>query len=138
MAQFYNRARVGLILSEKEGACFASMEYLLCGLPVVSTPSIGGRDVFWDDRFVIVCDPTPEAVAGAVQEIKRRNIDPQLVRAATLEKVEEHRNVLRRFLPPEAAGFQCPWEPGSHGPTTFFNLRRLGKALRTGSLLDLP
>ncbi len=36
------RAKVGLLLSEEEGACYASLEYLLCGLPVVSTPSRGG------------------------------------------------------------------------------------------------
>ena len=138
MVEFYNRARVGLILSEREGACFASMEYLLCGLPVVSTPSIGGRDVFWDDRFVIVCEPAPEAVAEAVRELKRRNIDPQLVRDATLEKVKTHRETLRRFLPPEAAGFECPWTPGSHGPFTFFNLRTLGRILRAGKPADLP
>ena len=39
-----NRARVGLCLSAREGAMFASMEYLLSGLPIVTTPSMGGRD----------------------------------------------------------------------------------------------
>lgn len=41
-----NRGEVGLALSELEGACWASTEYLLCGLPVVSTPCSGGREVW--------------------------------------------------------------------------------------------
>jgi hypothetical protein len=39
-----NQARVGLCLSAYEGCMRASAEYLLCGLPIVSTPNIGGRD----------------------------------------------------------------------------------------------
>jgi glycosyltransferase involved in cell wall biosynthesis len=135
MVGFYNEARVGLILSEREGAVFASMEYLLCGLPVVSTPSTGGRDVFWDDRFVIVCEPNPEAVAEAVQELKLRNIDPQLIRNATLEQVEKHRDVLREFLAPAVKTFECPWSAGSHGPFTFTDLRKLGRSLRQPNFL---
>lgn len=61
-------ARVGLMLSEEEGSCYASLEYLLCGLPVVSTPSRGGRDVFYNENNSIICDDTPEAVAEAVRE----------------------------------------------------------------------
>ena len=47
-----DRAAVGLILSEVEGSSYASMEYLLAGLPVVSTPSKGGRDVFFDSEYL--------------------------------------------------------------------------------------
>ncbi len=41
-----NQCRVGLCLSAVEGAMYASMQYLLAGLPVVSTQSRGGRDEF--------------------------------------------------------------------------------------------
>ena len=41
-----------------EGANYASVEYLLAGLSIVSTPSIsGGREVYFDPEFCIVCDP---------------------------------------------------------------------------------
>lgn len=43
VAQIINRARVGLCLSPFEGACYAASEYLLCGVPIVSTLSRGGR-----------------------------------------------------------------------------------------------
>lgn len=138
MVRFYNQAHVGLILSEREGSVFASMEYLLCGLPVVSTPSIGGRDVFWDDRFVIVCEPTAEAVAEAVLELKSRNVDPQLVRSSTLERIREHRKKLSDFLSPAVESFECPWLPGSHGPFTFFDEHTLGRALVRHTPIQLP
>ena len=48
----------------------ASSEYLLCGLPVVSTPSRGGRDVWYNDRNAVICAPTSAAVREAVEEIK--------------------------------------------------------------------
>ena len=48
----------------------ASSEFLLCGLPVVSTPSSGGRDVWYNDRNAVICAPTSAAVREAVEEIK--------------------------------------------------------------------
>ena len=67
-----NRAAVGLCLSESEGPMFASTEYLLAGLPVVTTPSRGGRDVYLDDEFCLTVPPDPRAVATAVAALKAR------------------------------------------------------------------
>jgi glycosyltransferase involved in cell wall biosynthesis len=39
------------------------MEYMLCGTPVVSTPSTGGRDVFFTPENSIIRDDNPKAVA---------------------------------------------------------------------------
>ena len=35
----------------------ASIEYLLAGLPVVSTPSLGGRDHYFDDEYCLIAPP---------------------------------------------------------------------------------
>jgi hypothetical protein len=86
-----NTAAVGLCLSEKEGAMFASTEYLLSGLPVVSTPSIGGREVFYDSDYCLVVDPSPRAVAEAVAALKARRIPRQYVRERTMRRIEEAR-----------------------------------------------
>jgi hypothetical protein len=51
------KAQTGLCLSAVEGAMYASMEYLMSGLPVVSTLSLGGRDYFFDDDFVRIAGP---------------------------------------------------------------------------------
>lgn len=89
--QWLNQAKVGLCLSESEGAMFASMEYLLCGLPIVSTPSLGGRDVFFDEEYVRIVEATREAVNEGVHDIVQRHISPFYVRQKTLAKVAEHR-----------------------------------------------
>jgi hypothetical protein len=70
---------------------FASMEYLLCGLPIISIRSLGGRDVFFDEEYVQIVDATPDAVNNGVLEISRRQIPPQHVRQKTLAKIAEHR-----------------------------------------------
>jgi len=87
----YNQSAVGLALSEVEGAMYASIEYLLSGLPVVSTPNRGGRDVYFDDDFCITAEPNPRAVRDAVTALKNRKIPRHYVRARTLEKIERDR-----------------------------------------------
>jgi len=90
-----NQSRAGLCLSHTEGAMVASIEYLLAGLPVVSTPSYGGRDVFFDDEYVVTVEASAEAVRDGVNQVIGKNIDPYKIRTATLRKVEEHR---QRFV----------------------------------------
>ncbi len=90
-----NRAAVGLCLSKIEGSNYASMEYMLAGLPVVSTPSTGGREVFFDHEYWAICDPDPIDVRDAVQGLKARNIPREYVRARTLNKIQALR---QKFL----------------------------------------
>lgn len=98
VAQHLNAARVGLCLSQTEGAMYGSIEYLLCGLPVVSTHSLGGRELFFDDRFCRIVQDTPEAVAAAVAELGRQNLDPHFIRAETLKKIEASRRAFVAFI----------------------------------------
>lgn len=93
-----SRAHTGLILSRQEGHCNASIEYLLCGTPVVSTPSSGGRDMFYDEEYTIVVDADPQAVKKGVAELIDRHVDPNVVRNRTLERLDRHRKTLVRYL----------------------------------------
>lgn len=86
-----NQSHCGLILSEEEGACFASSEYLLCGIPVISTHSKGGRDVWYDNYNSIICDPDPRQVASAVEYFKAHPRDPEVIRANHIEEARKHR-----------------------------------------------
>ena len=90
-----NRAAVGLCLSKVEGSNYASVEYMLAGLPVVSTPSAGGREIYFDHEYCTICDPHPAAVRDAVEALKARDIPRDHIRARTLAKIEPDR---RRFL----------------------------------------
>lgn len=89
------QSRVGLCLSAVEGAMFASIEYLLTGLPVVSTRSAGGREEFADPQYWLTVDDTAEAVAAGVAEMIGRNLSREHIRARTLERVHRHRARLR-------------------------------------------
>lgn len=95
VCQKINQSRCGLILSAVEGACFASSEYLLCGVPVVSTYSEGGRDIWYDDYNSIQCDPCPHAIANAVSFFVTNPRDPKQIRANHIEESRRHRS---RFL----------------------------------------
>ena len=91
-------AHCGLCLSQVEGAMFVSIEYLLCGVPVVNTANIGGRDALFPDFAVKTVPDTPEAVAGAVREFVEHAPEPERIRAAALEKMKPHRETFRRLL----------------------------------------
>ena len=94
VCHWINRARVGLCLSASEGAMLATMEYLLCGVPVVSTPSIGGRDRVLDPRFSVIVDPEPAAVADAVRRMAARRDDPGKIRQAAFDAMRADRKRL--------------------------------------------
>ena len=93
-----NRACVGLCLSEIEGAMFAGTEYLLAGLSIVTTPSDGGRDGYFDPDYCLTVVPDPAAVAAAVQALKDRQIPRDHIRARTLQRIEADRRRFQGFL----------------------------------------
>ena len=85
------QSRVGLCLSAAEGAMKASIEYLFAGLPVVSTPSLGGRDLYFDDEYCLIAEPDPRSIRDAVQALIRRGVPRERVRARTLARVDADR-----------------------------------------------
>jgi glycosyltransferase involved in cell wall biosynthesis len=93
-----NQCRVGLCLSEVEGAMYASVQYLLSGLPVVSTKSRGGRDVFFDEDYVKIVEDNPDAVAEGVEELIGRCIPADWIRQKTLDKLRDHRLTLMSLV----------------------------------------
>jgi glycosyltransferase involved in cell wall biosynthesis len=95
IAAAVNQAKVGLCLSAVEGAMYAATEYLLCGLPVVSTASLGGRDEWFDPKHARVVRDDPAAVAEAVAELIALRLPPERIRQRTLREVWRHR---RRFV----------------------------------------
>jgi|688.fasta_scaffold185417_2 glycosyltransferase involved in cell wall biosynthesis len=83
----YNESRCGLCLSKTEGAMKACMEYLLSGIPVVTTVNKGGRDYFLDGRFTIWVEDDPDSVLHAVSWFSDSSISPEFIRQETLRKL---------------------------------------------------
>lgn len=93
--QEVNRARVGLALSAEEGFMYGSAQSLLAGLPLVSTHSVGGRDIFYDPAYSRIVKDDPVAVAEAVEEYCANPPPPEFVHSSTLNKFAPHRE---RFM----------------------------------------
>lgn len=74
---------------------YAATEYLLCGLPVVSTVSVGGRHEWFDPRFTRIVPDDPAAIADAVRQLISLQIPREHIRTETLERMWQHR---RRFF----------------------------------------
>ena len=94
----YNRCRVGLCLSAEEGANYSSIQYLLAGLPVVTTANIGGRDEFFSTTTARWVEDDPRAVADAVADLCAHPVDPLAIRHETLGKIDEHRQRVRQWM----------------------------------------
>lgn len=92
-----SKSKVGIILSELEGACYSSSEYLISGLPVVSTWSYGGRDVWYNDYNSIISEPSPEAVSENVERIISLNRDPIRIRNMHIQQSLNFRKVFMKL-----------------------------------------
>lgn len=91
ISRIINKSFCSLALSKEEGGMLASFESLLCGVPIVTTPSKGGRDEFFERDNAIVVEPDPEAVFAGVNYWKRHSPDPLLIRSKALKHLNEHR-----------------------------------------------
>ncbi len=94
----FNQAKVGLCLSAEEGAMFVSAEYLLCGLPVVTTPNLGGRNELFPSEFYIETDDNAEAINKATENLIAQNLDACEIRNATIEKMKIHREAFVQLI----------------------------------------
>lgn len=79
-AELCGAVAVGLCLSASEGAMRAAMEYLMCGLMVVSTASIGGRERYLMSPYARIVGDDPDAVASAVREFAAKPIAKAAIR----------------------------------------------------------
>jgi glycosyltransferase involved in cell wall biosynthesis len=98
VASVLTQAHCGLMLSQEEGGNYASAEYMLCGLPLITTASTGGRHELWDSRQVRVVAPTPAAVEAGVAQCLDWPVDPEELHALALAKAIPHRRRLLDWL----------------------------------------
>jgi len=98
VSRYMNKAQVGLCLSDLEGAMFVSTEYLLSGLPVVSTESLGGRDIYYHGEYAKIAPADPDSVADEVYKLIDNHPEPQDIRNETLRIMLEHRNKFIEFI----------------------------------------
>jgi hypothetical protein len=99
---YYNQSLVGGIFSECEGACFASSQYLLAGLPVISINSVGGRDIWYNEDNSIICENTEDSICEALELAKQKlhtgEFNRVKIRNIHLKQMDEHRNTIINYI----------------------------------------
>jgi len=102
IVKFANQSYVGGIFSPIEGQCLASSENLLCGLPVISIKSKGGRDVWYNEKNSIICDNNPNDVLKCVniakEKIKNGEFNSETIRQMHLDQMDINRNILTDYV----------------------------------------
>ena len=93
ICEIINQSKCGLCLSTEEGSCYSSSEYLLCGVPVVSVQSKGGRDVWYSKENSIVCEPTEDSVTQAVTKAVNKKWDKHLIRSNHIHQSTYYKNL---------------------------------------------
>ena len=88
ICRIINQSAYGLCLSAVEGQCRAAIEYLYCGIPIISTPSKGGRDVWYTPHNHIIVE-SKEDILDAVKAI--RTFDGDRIREDAIELAQVFR-----------------------------------------------
>ncbi|MCL2933807.1 MAG: hypothetical protein MGG11_16625 [Trichodesmium sp. MAG_R03] len=119
-----NQSHCGLVLSAEEGACQTSSEYLLYGIPVVSTSSLGGGDMWHNENNSIICEATVDAVASPVEKFIKNPPDAQRIHQKHIEKAKEYREKFIQVLADVFHRFEVDIEAPSYFQKNFYNKMR--------------
>ena len=97
-----NESLMGGIFSKVEGACFSSSQYLLCGLPVISTKCKGGREIWYNEDNMVYCEDNEESVKNCVEIIKNKlkdgSFDRHKIREDHIKLQDKFRSELKTFI----------------------------------------
>ncbi|MFN7877937.1 MAG: glycosyltransferase family 4 protein [Pirellula sp.] len=98
IAREISKSCCGLALSKKEGGMLATTEYLLCGKPVITTPSLGGREYWLDSSNSLnITDSAPD-IASAVRLVGNSTWDSNTIRQSALIRLQCQRGILLEYL----------------------------------------
>ena len=96
--EVYNSAKCTLALALDDGSGYQSCESLLCGIPVVSIPSVGGRHLWYHYINSIISDVTSESVAESVWDCGRRRFNPQEIRNKQITLMNQYQQKFCKIL----------------------------------------
>ena len=98
IANKIGEAACGLALSAVEGAMFSCGEYTLCGIPVVNTRNLGGRDTLLPKFACRYAEDTAESVAENVQYWVDNPIAPVDIRNGFLKLAEPQKALVQELI----------------------------------------
>ena len=88
----------GLALSAIEGAMFSCGEYSLCGVPVVNTKNLGGRDTLLPDFAVRYADDNADSVAENVDYWVNNPIYPAEIRNGFMQLAQPQKALVQDLI----------------------------------------
>lgn len=94
---YYNESYSGLCLSDIEGACLVSVEYLLSGLPVISVKNFGGRNKFLKQMGEFCLrnlNYDTNEIQEAIKYFKNKNFNKKDIRNKILKIINKEWNNL--------------------------------------------
>lgn len=91
-------AACGLALSAVEGAMFSCGEYTLCGVPVVNTRNLGGRDTLLPSFAVKIAEDNCESVAETVEYWVKNPIPPAEIREGFLQLARPQKELVQELV----------------------------------------
>lgn len=77
---------------------FFLSEYLVCGIPVVSTKSLGGRDVWYGEYNSIICEDNEESVRASAEFFKNNPRNGALIRKNHIDLAKKQRSIFIHIL----------------------------------------
>ena len=72
LVEYYNQSIAGGVFSKVEGSTFSSGEYLLCGIPVISTKCEGGREHWYNKHNSVICEDNKDDVVKSIEIVKNK------------------------------------------------------------------
>ena len=88
----------GLALSAVEGAMFSCGEYSLCGIPVVNTRNMGGRDTLLPEFACRYAEDTAGSVAENVEFFVKNQLEPHEIRSAFIKLASEQKSQVQDLI----------------------------------------
>jgi glycosyltransferase involved in cell wall biosynthesis len=135
IVELINSSRCGLSLSEAEGASFGTSEYLLCGVPVVTTPSKGGRNVWLNMDNSIEAQPTKWHVAHSVETIIDKNLSPSKIRQDHIRLTSVYRDKFIKQLQHIFNKYNCPIDAKNYFSENYYHKMR--KSTHIDTVLEM-
>jgi len=102
-----NLAKFGIILSKVEGGNYATTEYLLCGIPVITTDNIGGRNLFLNKNNSIFVPESEFEIGNIVNNTNNLIFNREHIRDNCIAIMGEFRTTLYNDL---EARFGSDWD----------------------------
>ena len=100
--KYYNQAKFGLCLITQDNSSNANAEYLLCGLPVISVTSYGGRNVWYNKYNSIIIDSNKESLLKGIEvclnNIKNGKFNSELIRRKQIILMNEFRSKFIKII----------------------------------------